>query len=961
MTKSKEKTRRRRGGKGDKETEGSSKSGRAGHSSLLIQFTEEAPTWYKLAADISERNATFATHPSEKPLKNDIVEKYRSEADEIYRQEVKLFNSRANDKDASWMHSTMSKGTLKDRVAAMSVTVSTDPVHRFYAIDGLLQMAGCLSAQGTAPNSRVAQLAGEALMDLFLTTFLPKNRKLVTLAQRPLHLYENDNTKDKQTTKKSLSPRVLLLWRFEEMVREKYHLFIKKYFGYMLREGNDLQKIPAVRAASELLKSVPEGEATLLSLIVNKLGDPTRKVASAAGHALRVVLQHHPAMQIVIAREVQQLAHRPHLSDRALYNCITFLNQLSLRQESEDQPVQERLPSSLVQTYFRLFEVAVRVDAKTKRVEEAVAMKGRLLSALLTGVNRAHPYLAKSLGELEEHVNSLYRVVHKSPPSACTQALLLLFHLTVGTMLDGEQKSSSIPSDVEKSRQKRFYLALYSKVAQPAIVGTGKHLTLFYNLLYKAMKYDSDKSRVLAFAKRILCTTIHCSSAVLSASLFLLNEIGKSHPEVLHCYNEVLEGKDALRSFDMREQDPSKAIKLPSSGEESGQSDTRLAPAWEMCLAVHHYHPTVQAFAHKFGEIDYKGDPLRDFTLVTFLDKFAYRNPKSSEKVAGKFSRGNSVAERRSGNERRIEGQFALPFNDPAFLHQQKVDAEDQFLHQYFVERAKRDELKGIARKTTDDDDDDDEESGDEDDALDAAEANVSDFGKFEEKWESDEEEDAFVDSLAQKIIEDSIEANELGPDDLDDEDPDMDGWDDMYADDKEYNENDDSEDEAEVKDGVEFLGSDSDSAEGGLQFDDDSDSSSNGGEENESSRKQPKSKVEVDEDAFMDDSEDESDVEEPGEDPINPLFDEDDDDMDWFEEDEDESSEEEHEDTEKKGKKGKTKTLKELPTFASFEDYEDKINQSWKEMKRPAVDEDNCDEAAEKAPVTSKKKRRKR
>ena len=716
--KSKEKNRRRRGSQGGKESEGSSKSDRTGHSSLLVQFTEEAPTWYKLATEISERNATLVTHPPKQPLSKEIVEKYRSEADEIYRQEVQLFNSRTNDKDASWMHSTMSKGTLKDRVAAMSVTVSTDPVHRFYAIDGLLQMAGCLSAQGTAPNSRVAQLAGEALMDLFLTTFLPKNRKLMTLAQRPLHLFENDYAKDKQT-KRSLSPRVLLLWRFEEMVREKYHLFIKKYFGYMLREGNDLQKIPAVRAASELLKAVPEGEATLLSLIVNKLGDPTRKVASAAGHALRVVLQHHPAMQIVIAREVQQLAHRPHLSDRALYNCITFLNQLSLRPESEDQPVQDRLPSSLVQTYFRLFEVAVRVDAKSKRVEEAVAMKGRLLSALLTGVNRAHPYLAKSLGELDEHVNSLYRVVHKSPPSACTQALLLLFHLTVGTALEGEQKSSSIPSDVEKSRQKRFYLALYSKVAQPAMVGTGKHLTMFYNLLYKAMKYDSDKNRVLAFAKRIMCTTIHCSSAVVSAALFLLNEIAKSHPEVLKCYTEVMEGKDALRSFDMREQDPSKVIKLPTSGEESGQSDTRLAPSWEMCLAVHHYHPTVQAFAHNFGEIDYKGDPLRDFTLATFLDKFAYRNPKSSEKVAGKFSRGNSVAERRSGNERRIEGQFALPFNDPAFIHQQKIDVEDQFFHQYFIERAKRDELKGISRKTQGDDIDD-EASGEEDDALDA-------------------------------------------------------------------------------------------------------------------------------------------------------------------------------------------------------------------------------------------------
>lgn len=28
--------------------------------------------------------------------------------------------------------------------------------------------------------------------------------------------------------------------------------------------------------------------------------------------------------------------------------------------------------------------------------------------------------------------------------------------------------------------------------------------------------------------------------------------------------------------------------------------------------------------------INYSGDPLEDFTLVRFLDRFAYRNPKKS-------------------------------------------------------------------------------------------------------------------------------------------------------------------------------------------------------------------------------------------------------------------------------------------------------------------------------------------
>jgi len=39
-------------------------------------------------------------------------------------------------------------------------------------------------------------------------------------------------------------------------------------------------------------------------MLVNKLGDPTKKIAAAAGHQLRLVLEQHVNMQTIIAREV---------------------------------------------------------------------------------------------------------------------------------------------------------------------------------------------------------------------------------------------------------------------------------------------------------------------------------------------------------------------------------------------------------------------------------------------------------------------------------------------------------------------------------------------------------------------------------------------------------------------------------------------------------------------------------
>ena len=77
-------------------------------------------------------------------------------------------------------------------------------------------------------------------------------------------------------------------------------------------------------------------------------------------------------------------------------------------------------------------------------------MKGRLLGALLTGVNRAHPYLpTKDIG-MEEHVDSLYRIAHVSPPSACTQALMLLFHLAVGSSSSSTNTEDEFNFEIKK-------------------------------------------------------------------------------------------------------------------------------------------------------------------------------------------------------------------------------------------------------------------------------------------------------------------------------------------------------------------------------------------------------------------------------------------------------------------------------------------------------------------------------
>ena len=280
------------------------------HSTLLVQFTEETPIWYDCGRNTSGRDDTIYTVKSSKNQhhnKNtrDIVSKYRQLADEIYTHEVSLArggsgSNNIDAKDEKWVENTMKRGTLKDRIAAMSVVVGMDCIHKLYALDMLLDLAGCgvgnnSDMMGAVPNSRVGTMASEALSDLFTNTLLPKDRKLISLDNRPLYQYEGDKT---------LSPRVLLLWRYEEMIKSRYSSYLSKYLGRTLAGEDEPSKKSALSTASTLLMQIPEGEEILLTLIVNKIGDPSRKIASAAGHQLRLTLEEHPVMINVIAREV---------------------------------------------------------------------------------------------------------------------------------------------------------------------------------------------------------------------------------------------------------------------------------------------------------------------------------------------------------------------------------------------------------------------------------------------------------------------------------------------------------------------------------------------------------------------------------------------------------------------------------------------------------------------------------
>jgi hypothetical protein len=198
---------------------------------------------------------------------------------------------------------------------------------------------------------------------------------------------------------------------------------------------------------------------------------------------------------------------------------------------------------------------------------------------------------------------------------------------------------------------------------------------------------------------------------------------------------------------------------------------------------------------------------------------------------------------------------------------------------------------------------------------------------QFEQEWDTDEDEEAFVDSLAEKLIEDAAEA-----DDLDDEDPDMEGWDDMHSGDEKSNEKKDA-------------GSSDEDA-----FMDNMDDMSDGGDSDGEEVCEFNSRTANEDDAFMtNDNSDREDNQPEG--TVNE-----DNDSDGGLVIEDSDSDEEEDELSKK-----RKCKREGIAFAEASEYEEIINKGWQDMKRVEAPDLHEDDEIEAAPSPGGRRKRKR
>ena len=415
----------------------------------------------------------------------------------------------------------------------------------------------------------------------------------------------------------------------------------------------------------------------------------------------------------------------------------------------------------------------------------------RVVSALLTGINRAFPYVdGDAVEPLVEKVSpALFAIAHSPNLGGALQALALLLQLL---------SARAAVSD-------RFYRALYAVLLHPgAPRGSSAAAGQLLSLTFRSLKDDPRPPRAAAMVKRLLQVAAHASAPFACGALMLVSEFLKQKPSHWDAVRQPREGegdddverfvdvddddafdekrreKDADADADsdsgsgdrdaagrdarddistlpsieasMRDEAGDRAKRDASRRYDMSKRDPLYARAdascwWELSLLERNVHPSVAAMARSLlggFSVEYSGDPLADMTLASFLDKWLQKKPKRLKQSKGGSE---TMMKRRDASPAEAVVPGTAEF---AALAENEVDPSEVFFHRYYSARAesaggKKKKNKG-GEETEEGEEGDDSESDDDDAVAErrkkrAERAGIEGFDAEDDEADSDAED----------------------------------------------------------------------------------------------------------------------------------------------------------------------------------------------------------------------------
>lgn len=678
---------------------------------MYIQILVPRPDWH--AADMPPI-PPLAENELDIPELKKMIDFFHETANELLQQDQDRYAARHLSKSSSnkFMSEIMASGTLEDKVSAQTLAVQESPVHTIKTFESLLNLAG-------KKSRNQALMALGALKDLLAQgVVLPPDRKLRAFGKQPgLLAYIRQNVKNDMhlsVLKASIPRECLVVWAYEDWLKRTYFELLK-ILERWCNDEVEYARIQAVTFVWELLKEKPEQEENLLRLLVNKLGDTANKVASRASYLLLQLQTSHPAMKSIVIGAIESDAlFRPGQSLHAKYYAIITLNQTVLSSPEKD------VANKLLDVYFGLFLSLLKQDksddsepvkktqggggragrkARQKaRLQESARqaedqLNERLISQILTGVNRAFPFADPEDKKLESRMDTIFRFTHSANFNTAVQALILI-----------QQISNS-----KQYAAERYYRTLYESLLDPRLITSSKQI-LYLNLLYRSLKTDVSIKRTVAFVKRLLqIITLHEPPFVCGV-LYLISELQKSTPSIRTMISEPeLSPTEAYETFHDVDDEASSPPKANGRTAQAATSDSQAYDPrkrdplhanasgtclWDMLPLTQHYHPTISLYASRLlsGETLAEGTPDPTLhSLTHFLDRFAYRSPRAKDAKM----RGSSIMQPLAGAptvdllvRESGKGRAEQPLNVEGFWASKgdQVREDEVFFHRYFEE-----------------------------------------------------------------------------------------------------------------------------------------------------------------------------------------------------------------------------------------------------------------------------------
>ncbi|MCJ1245014.1 hypothetical protein MMC30_002215 [Trapelia coarctata] len=683
--------------------------------------------------------------------------------DQVHRYAKKLLDAENQEYSAKtgtsssahkFYSTIMSAGTLSDKISALTLSVQESPIHNMRALENLVALAKKRS------RGQAVEVLG-ALKDLLGPgSLLPSDRKLKLFAAQPslsaVFTKRHKTWMDGDPLPAPLQDIHLIVWAYEDWLKSIYFEMLKIIETW----ANDeivFARGKAVEYIYELLRDKPEQEANLLRLLVNKLGDSDKKIASKTSYYIIQLETSHPLMKPTIISSIESdLLFRPGQSMHAKYYAVITLNQTLLSTK------EEAVAKQLLSIYFGLFGLLLtkqepakpdpaaskattfnkkgerqggggapgkkaqkKLESESKNLTIDDEHREKMLSAVLTGVNRAMPYASADDESFDKHIDTLFRVTHSSNFNTSVQALMLIQQLC------GSHQAAS----------DRFYRTLYESLLDPRLLTSSKQ-AMYLNLVYRALRADLKIKRVEAFAKRLLQVVAMHQPPFACAVLYLLRELEGVFPNLQSFLDQPeeddSEDEEEFRDVgDDREVDqPARAAAIQAMAVQESQfydgrkrepeySNAEKSCLWEIDPFLIHYHPSVALFASKLltHEVMPAKPDLSMHTLIHFLDRFVYRNPKKA--TIG--PRGASIMQPLAGGDTssllvsaQSKNDLKQPVNTEAFWKMDggKVAADEVFFHKYFNAMGKGKESAKKAKVDKERDADDDSDADENEDEI---------------------------------------------------------------------------------------------------------------------------------------------------------------------------------------------------------------------------------------------------